>query len=85
VDAVTVRQLVDAATATDPRYTPSNARREARKLDTLAMYEEWRKAYRALKKQRPNMSDVWYSRQVAKSEVGCGRSADTIRKHIKVW
>ena len=84
VDGAMVRQLVNSATTADPRYTPSNARREARKLDTQARHERWRKAYRELKKkQRLKMSDVWYSRQIAKGEIADGRSADTIRKHMK--
>jgi hypothetical protein len=83
IDAAMIRQLVDSATTADPRYTPSNARREARKLNTQAKYEGWRKAYRALKKQRWNMSDVWYSRQIAKMEIAANRDAETIRKHMK--
>jgi hypothetical protein len=83
VDGDTIRQLVDFATTADPRYTPSNARREARKLDTQAMYEAWRKAYRDLKKKRHNMFDVWYSRQIAKMDIANGRSAETIRRHMK--
>jgi hypothetical protein len=82
-DSEAIRELIDASITADPRYTPSNARREARKLDTQAMYEEWRKAYRALKKQRPKMSDVWYSRQIARMDAGAGKSAETIRKHIR--
>ena len=46
VDGDTIRQLVDSATTADTRYTPSNARREARKLDTQAMYEGWQNEYR---------------------------------------
>jgi hypothetical protein len=38
LDGATVRQMVDAATTADNRYTPSNAKREASKLDTQAMY-----------------------------------------------
>ncbi len=83
VDASTARELVDAASTADPRYTPSNARREARKLDTQAMYEEWRKAYRQLKRQHPHMSDVWYSRQIAKMDIATRRNSDTVRKHMK--
>ena len=83
VDAEAVRQLVDAATTGDPRHTPSNARREARKLDTQALHESWRKEYRALKQRRPGMSDVWYSQQLAKLKIAHGRSAETIRKHMK--
>jgi len=83
VDGAAVRQLVDAATTEDNRYTPGNARREARKLKTQVLHESWRKEYRALKKRRPEMSDVWYAQQIAKMDVGKGRSAETIRKHIK--
>lgn len=83
VDAAMIRELVDSATTADPRYTPGNARREARKLDTQAMYEAWRKAYRILKRQRRNMSDVWYSRQIARMDIATGRNAETIRKHMK--
>lgn len=83
VDHAMLRRLVDSATTADPRYTPSNARREARKLDTQAVYESWQKAFRDLKKQRRNMSDVWYSQQIAKQGIAAGRSANTIRKHMK--
>ena len=38
LDDAQIRHLVDSATTADDRYTPSNARREARKLDTKAMY-----------------------------------------------
>jgi hypothetical protein len=83
VDTEAVRQLVDAATTGDPRHTPSNARREARKLDTQALHESWRKEYRALKQRRPEMSDVWYSQLIAKMDIAQGRNAETIRKHMK--
>lgn len=83
VDAVMIRQLVDAATTADPRHTPSNARREARKLDTQAIYGRWQKAYRDLKKKHPHMSDVWYAKQIAKNELGDRRNAETIRKNMR--
>ena len=82
VDVVAAKRLVDAATTADSRYTPSTARRETRKLETLATYKAWKSAYRTLKKSRPDMSDVWYSQQIAKL-CSNGRSADTIRKHMK--
>ena len=69
LDAVPIRRLADSATTADDRYTPSNARREARKLDTQAMYESWRKEYRALRRKRPGMSDVWYAQQIAKMDI----------------
>jgi hypothetical protein len=83
LDSSKIRQLVDSATAVDPRYTPSTIKREARKQDTQAMYESWKKAYRNLRKKRPNISDVWYSQQIAKMDIAKGRSAETIRKRIK--
>lgn len=83
LDGSKIRQLVDAATTSDNRYTPSNIKREARKLDTQAMYESWRKAYRKLRKKRPNMSDVWCSRKIAKMDIAKGRNAETIRKKMK--
>ena len=82
LDTAAIRHLVDAATTADPRYTPSTTRREARTLDTQARYERWQKAYRALKQRRPQMSDVWYARQLAKQAVAAGCHADTIRKHM---
>ncbi len=77
------RHEVDSAKTADPRYTPSTARREARKLDTQARYESWRAAYRTLKKRRPKMSDVWYAQKIAGQEVAAGFTAGTIRKHMK--
>ena len=83
VDCEAIRQLVDAATTGDSRYTPGNARREARKLETQTVHESWRKEYRAQKKRRPQMSDVWYSREIAKMEIARGSRAETIRKNMK--
>ena len=82
LDTAAIRHLVDAATTADPRYTPSTTRREAHTLDTQARYGRWQTAYRALKQQRPRMSDVWYARQIAKQAVAAGRDASTIRRHM---
>ena len=83
LDAVMIRQLVDAATTADNRYTPTNAKREARKLDTQAMYEIWQKEYRSLKRKNPKKSDTWCSLQIEKMELAQDRDAETIRKHMK--
>jgi hypothetical protein len=83
LDADLIRQLVDTSTMGDTRYTANTARREVGKLETEAMHEEWRKEYRALKKKRPNMSDSWYSQQIAKTKIAQGRSSETIRKNMK--
>ncbi len=83
LDQAMIRRQVDAAATADSRYTPSNAKREARKLDTQAMYESWQKEYRRLARSHPKMSDLWYSQQIARLDAGKNRSADTIRKHMK--
>ena len=82
LDTAAIRHLVDAATAADPRYTPSTTRREARTLDSQARYARWQQAYRALKQRRPQMSDLWYAGQIAKQAVAAGCHASTIRKHM---
>jgi len=82
LDGAMVHQLVDAVTTADNRYTPSNAKREAGKLDTQAMYASWQKECRALKKKRPKMSDVWYSKQIEKMDIANGRNFSTIKKHM---
>ncbi len=78
-----VSRRADALAPAESRYKPSNARREARKLNTQAMYKSWQKEYQALKKRRPEMSDVWYSQQIARLDIAKGSSAETIRKHMK--
>jgi hypothetical protein len=83
LDDARVRQLVDAATMADNRYTPSNAKREVRKQETQAMHKRWQKAYQTLKRKYRDKSDVWCSLQIAKTDNPQGRSAETIRKHMK--
>lgn len=82
LDAAVIRQMVDAATNVDPRHTPSTTKREAGKTATQAMYATWKKEYKALKKRRPDMSDVWCSQQIAKTAVAQGRDASTIKKNM---
>ena len=82
LDTAAIRHLVDAATRADRRYMPSTTRREARRLDTQARHGRWQTAYRALKQRRPQMSDVWYARQIAGQAVAAGCDASTIRKHV---
>ena len=82
LDHAVIYQMVDATTTADPRHTPSTAKREARKIDTQAMYAAWQKAYRALQKKHPDKSDVWHSQQIAKTAIAQGRNASTIKKHM---
>jgi hypothetical protein len=82
LDHAVFHQMVDAATTADPRHTPSTAKRESAKLDTQARYASWKKAYKVLRKKRPNESDVWYSQQIAKTAIAQGRDASTIKKNM---
>jgi hypothetical protein len=83
VDCEAIRQIADTATTGDSRYISSNARREARKLETQAQYRRWQKEFRALKQRRPEMPDKGYSKLIAKLDIAQGRSAETIRKHMR--
>ncbi len=83
LDAQTIEQLVSASTTADAHYTPSNARREARKLDTKARHKTWQKAYRKLKKRHPGASDNWCAIQISRMEIADGRRSETIRKNMK--
>ena len=82
LDRPVIHQMVDTATTADPRHTPSTVNRESAKLETQARYASWQKAYKALRKKRPNESDVWYSQQIAKTPIAQGRDASTIKKNM---
>ena len=77
-----IRRWLDAASDDRP-ISSSHIRREARKLDTRKKYKDWQKAYRVLRREKPGMTDVWYSRQIARSGLGGGHRPDTIRKNMK--
>ena len=78
-----IRRWLDAGTDEKRPITLSHIRREARKLNTRKKYKDWQKAYRVLRREKPGMTDVWYSRQIAKSDLGVGHRPDTIRKNMK--
>jgi hypothetical protein len=82
LDGSMIRLLVDAASTADPRHTPSNAKRESRKLETQAMYKDWQKAYRELRKKHKTSSETWCSQQIAKMPIAKGRNAGTIKKNM---
>lgn len=83
LDVKIVQQLINNSTTSDARYTPSNAKREARKLETNARNERWRKEYRKRKKDHPDKSDAWCAIQISKSDIAEGKSSETIRKNMK--
>lgn len=72
-----------ADTSAAEKARGSTVRRAAGKLRTQDRYKQLQIAYRAAKKERPNMSDVWYSQHIAKMPIAKNKSAETIRKHMK--
>jgi hypothetical protein len=83
LDGDIIRQMVDASTTADYRYTPNQVKREARKLKTKALHERWQKEYRELKRSRPGKTDGWYAQQISKMDITPKRSPETIRKNMK--
>jgi hypothetical protein len=83
LDGAMRRRIVDAATTADNRYTPSQAKREARKLKTQELHASWQKKYRELKRSKPRKTDSWYAHEIAKMDIAQKRSPETIRKNMK--
>lgn len=63
-------------------YTPSTVRREAKKLETQAMYQNWNDEYFRLKNLHPTKSKTWCSLQIAKMDIAKGKDAETIRRNL---
>lgn len=78
-----VRRLVDAATTADERYTPSDDKREARKLQTQVKHEIVQNKYRELKRLRPEQTDKLIAQQIFKLKIVQGLTVETIRKNMK--
>ncbi len=83
LDGDIIHRMVDAATTADNRYTSSQVKREARKLETQALHESWQKEYRKLKRVKPGRTESWYAKKIAKMDIGHDRKAETIRKNMK--
>jgi hypothetical protein len=58
-------------------------KQEYRKGKTEERNRKIRSEFRKLEKRRPRMSSVWYSQQLANSEIAHGLDAETIRKIIR--
>lgn len=63
-------------------YTPSTNKREVKKLETQAMYQDWNDEYLKLMKLNPAKSKTWCSIQIAKMDIAKGRDSETIRRHL---
>jgi hypothetical protein len=65
-------------------YTRNNDKQMSNKAKTQAKYLAWQKKAIELKKKHPNKSKTWIADQIAKSPISEGKSADTIRKNMKI-
>lgn len=78
------RQAESAVRVSPPAQPSTNTiRRETRKLETKAKYEEWQAAYRRLTRKSPGRTESWYAKQIAKLDMAAGCSAETIRKQLR--
>ena len=83
MDDTRVRRWLIATKDEEASYSASRIRSEARKLDTQKKHKGWQKAYRVLRREKPGMTGVWYSRWIARSDLGAGHRPETIRKNMK--
>jgi hypothetical protein len=84
LDGDTIRRMADAATTADHRYTPSQAKREIRKLETQARNGKIQKKYRELKRDVSGKPDTWYAKKIKKMGIADGLTSETIRKIMKM-
>ncbi|MBQ4890596.1 hypothetical protein J8L86_12115 [Shewanella sp. MMG014] len=70
----------EVAPLTEKVYTKNNYN----KAQTQAKYSKWQRQAIKLKKSHPSHSKTWIAAQIAKLPIAEGKSADTIRKNIKI-
>ncbi len=84
LDVARIQSLLDMPAGTAGKsYTPSTSGREARKLATQAMYQDWQDAYDSLREEHPDQTKKWYALRLARTPVARRRDSETIRKNIK--
>ena len=84
LDVARIRSLLQVrADEVGKLYTPTTKKREARKLATQAMYQDWQDAYDSLREGHPEQTKTWFALRLARLPVARGRDWDTIRKNIK--
>lgn len=65
-------------------YTRNNDKQMSNKDKTQAKYSAWHKKAIELKKKHPNKPKTWIAEQIAKLPISEGKSAETIRKNMKI-
>ena len=66
----------------EKKYFPNTDRIERRKIETAAMYENWRNAYADLSRKNPDKPKTWIAMKISKMEIAQGKSEETIRKNM---
>ncbi|MBK6295508.1 MAG: hypothetical protein IPF55_15405 [Rhodoferax sp.] len=66
VDAVMVRQMVDAAPLADPRHTPDDSQARGAQSGHPGHVCGLAKEYRKLPKAKPGNTENWYAKQIEK-------------------
>nr|WP_321459439.1 hypothetical protein [uncultured Vibrio sp.] len=65
-------------------YTRNNDKQMSNKAKTQARYSAWHKKAIELQNKHPNKPKTWIAAQIEKLPISEGKSADTIRKNIKI-
>ncbi|MCD9542890.1 hypothetical protein GLP22_17020 [Photobacterium carnosum] len=83
-----IQSLGDSQQETKPpaqkTYTKNSDKQRYNKRITQDRYAAWQKQANKFKKLHPNKPKTWIAEQVAKLPIAEGKSADTIRKNIKI-
>ncbi|MDO7084484.1 hypothetical protein WNY51_02615 [Pseudocolwellia sp. AS88] len=65
-------------------YRANTDKKEQRKANTQAMYQDWQEQALKLHKLNPTKSKTWLSQQIAKMAIAKGKSPETIRRNINI-
>lgn len=67
----------------DESCLSQKSRREQRKRETQAMYQDWQAEYQRLRESHPGKSKKWCANQIARLEMARGRDSETIRRRLR--
>lgn len=65
---------------TEKKHTPSTNKREARKLATQVLHQDWKDEYLRQRKKYPGKTITWYAARIAKMAIAKDRGVGTIHK-----
>lgn len=65
-------------------YRANTDKKEQRKANTQAMYQDWQEQAIKLKTLHPTKSKTWIAQKIVKMPMAQGKSAETIRRNINI-